>query len=105
MRQTSQCVGRVLRSKYDYGMMIFADKRYKRKDFLEKVPQWIRNQMKVENQDLSTDLAVQTASAYFKEMGQPFTMPSDLMFTSEKIEQIEKARRKAQQEDVVMQQV
>ena len=85
--------------------MIFADKRYKRKDFLEKVPQWIRNQMKVENQDLSTDLAVQTASAYFKEMGQPFTMPSDLMFTSEKIEQIEKARRKAQQEDVVMQQV
>jgi len=38
MRQTSQCVGRVLRSKYDYGMMIFADKRYKRKDFLDKVP-------------------------------------------------------------------
>ena len=43
MRQTSQCVGRVLRSKYDYGQMIFADKRYKRKDFLSKLPQWIQN--------------------------------------------------------------
>lgn len=28
-RQAAQCVGRVIRSKADYGMMIFADKRYK----------------------------------------------------------------------------
>lgn len=27
VRQASQCVGRVIRSKADYGMMIFADKR------------------------------------------------------------------------------
>jgi hypothetical protein len=27
-RQAAQCVGRVIRSKSDYGMMIFADKRY-----------------------------------------------------------------------------
>ena len=27
-RQAAQCVGRVIRSKADYGMMIFADKRY-----------------------------------------------------------------------------
>ena len=26
-RQAAQCVGRVIRSKADYGMMIFADKR------------------------------------------------------------------------------
>jgi DNA excision repair protein ERCC-2 len=32
MRQTSQCVGRILRSKYDYGLMIFADARYKKSD-------------------------------------------------------------------------
>ena len=25
LRQTSQCVGRVIRSKMDYGLMIFAD--------------------------------------------------------------------------------
>lgn len=27
MRQASQCVGRVIRSKADYGMMVFADSR------------------------------------------------------------------------------
>lgn len=27
-RQAAQCVGRVIRSKADYGMMIFADKRF-----------------------------------------------------------------------------
>ncbi|XP_022727975.1 DNA repair helicase XPD isoform X2 [Durio zibethinus] len=30
LRQAAQCVGRVIRSKADYGMMIFADKRWKR---------------------------------------------------------------------------
>ena len=43
MRQTSQCVGRVLRSKYDYGLMIFADKRYKRRDYVKKLPAWINH--------------------------------------------------------------
>ena len=38
MRQCSQCVGRVLRSKYDYGLMIFADKRYLRSDKQDKFP-------------------------------------------------------------------
>lgn len=47
MRQCSQCVGRVLRSKYDYGLMIFADQRYERKDKQGKLPQWIRNQMEI----------------------------------------------------------
>lgn len=58
MRQTSQCVGRVLRSKYDYGQMIFADKRYKRKDYLDKLPQWIKNQLDIGCTDLSTDMTV-----------------------------------------------
>ena len=28
MRQAAQCVGRVIRSKVDYGIMVFADRRY-----------------------------------------------------------------------------
>lgn len=32
-RQAAQCVGRVIRSKADYGMMIFADKRYSSIEF------------------------------------------------------------------------
>ena len=38
-------MGRVLRSKYDYGMMIFADKRYKMKTYTDKLPVWIRDQL------------------------------------------------------------
>jgi len=38
MRQCAQCVGRVIRGKNDYGLMIFADKVniYKLKRFLNK---------------------------------------------------------------------
>ena len=93
MRQTSQCVGRVLRSKYDYGQMIFADKRYKRKDYFEKLPQWIRNQLAPECTDLSTDVTVKIATDFFKEMGQPFQMPSNMMYDAQKIERMARDRR------------
>ena len=39
IRQAAQCVGRVIRSKRDYGMMVFADKRYQRHDKRDKLPQ------------------------------------------------------------------
>lgn len=41
LRQTSQCVGRVIRSKTDYGLMILADSRYNRHDKRSKLPKWI----------------------------------------------------------------
>jgi DNA excision repair protein ERCC-2 len=42
IRQASQCVGRVIRSKTDYGLMIFADSRYNRHDKRSKVRQRYR---------------------------------------------------------------
>tara|TARA_B110000971_G_scaffold52124_1_gene52846 strand:- start:114 stop:359 length:246 start_codon:yes stop_codon:yes gene_type:complete len=41
LRQASQCVGRVIRSKIDYGLMIFADSRYTKADKRNKLPKWI----------------------------------------------------------------
>jgi DNA excision repair protein ERCC-2 len=41
IRQTAQCVGRVIRSKTDYGLIIFADSRYNRQDKRGKLPKWI----------------------------------------------------------------
>ena len=41
LRQTAQCVGRVIRSKTDYGLMIFADQRFNRVDKRNKLPKWI----------------------------------------------------------------
>ena len=43
LRQTSQCVGRVVRSKTDYGLVIFADARYNTKDKRDKLPRWVTN--------------------------------------------------------------
>ena len=69
LRQTSQCVGRVLRSKYDYGLMIFADKRYSNALKREKLPQWIKNHIEPGQDNLSVDQAVSIAQNYYKEMG------------------------------------
>jgi hypothetical protein len=54
-------VGRVIRSKSDYGMMIFADKRYQRHDKRSKLPNWIISQLKDAHMNLSTDMALHIA--------------------------------------------
>ena len=45
LRQASQCVGRIVRSKSDYGLMVFADQRYGRSDKRTKLPRWIQQFM------------------------------------------------------------
>lgn len=47
VRQAAQCVGRVIRSKADYGLMVFADKRYNSHDKRGKLPGWITTHLKV----------------------------------------------------------
>ena len=42
LRQTAQCVGRVVRSKTDYGVVVLADDRFGRKDKRSKLPGWVR---------------------------------------------------------------
>jgi DNA excision repair protein ERCC-2 len=42
MRNAAQCVGRALRGKTDYGIMVFGDKRYGRSDKKGKLPKWIQ---------------------------------------------------------------
>ncbi|KNZ52017.1 uncharacterized protein VP01_372g5 [Puccinia sorghi] len=43
MRHAAQCVGRVLRGKTDYGLMVFADKRFAKADKRAKLPKWINS--------------------------------------------------------------
>lgn len=38
MRQVAQCLGRVMRKKTDYGLMILADSRFMRPGKYEKLP-------------------------------------------------------------------
>jgi DNA excision repair protein ERCC-2 len=77
MRQASQCIGRVLRNKTDYGMMILVDRRFALNDKKRKLPEWIQQQIK-ENSNLSTDAAVTVARRFFKEMAQPWDQHKDL---------------------------
>eukprot|EP01119_Soliformovum_irregulare_P012540 TRINITY_DN3266_c0_g1_i1.p1 TRINITY_DN3266_c0_g1~~TRINITY_DN3266_c0_g1_i1.p1 ORF type:complete len:778 (+),score=213.38 TRINITY_DN3266_c0_g1_i1:151-2484(+) len=78
MRTAAQCVGRVIRGKTDYGLMIFADKRFNRMDKREKLPVWISNFMKNENLNLSTDMALGVARKFLTAMTQPYTREEQL---------------------------
>lgn len=72
LRQAAQCVGRVIRSKADYGMMIFADKRYSRHDKRSKLPSWILSHLSDANLNLSTDMALHIAREFLRKMAQPY---------------------------------
>ena len=71
LRQASQCVGRVIRSKTDYGLMILADSRYNRHDKRSKLPKWILEFLSDGNLNLSTDMAIDRAKQFLRLMGQP----------------------------------
>jgi DNA excision repair protein ERCC-2 len=72
MRQASQCVGRVIRSKKDYGVMVFADQRYARADKRSKIPDWIQASIEPGHMVMATDVAVQVARRFLLQMSQPF---------------------------------
>ncbi|KAG2697138.1 hypothetical protein I3760_07G091400 [Carya illinoinensis] len=72
LRQAAQCVGRVIRSKADYGMMIFADKRYSRHDKRSKLPGWILSHLRDSHLNLSTDMALHIAREFLRKMAQPY---------------------------------
>mmetsp|Transcript_27410 Transcript_27410/g.65173 ORF Transcript_27410/g.65173 Transcript_27410/m.65173 type:complete len:831 (+) Transcript_27410:232-2724(+) len=71
LRQASQCVGRVIRSKIDYGLMILADSRYSRYDKRSKLPKWILQFLGDGQLNLSTDTAVAQAKSFLRIMAQP----------------------------------
>lgn len=64
-------VGRVIRSKTDYGLMIFADSRYNRYDKRSKLPKWILQFMSEAYLNLSTDMAIAHTKQFLRLMGQP----------------------------------
>ncbi len=72
MRHAAQCVGRVLRGKTDYGLMVFADKRFARADKRNKLPQWIAQYIKETHSNLSTDMAIVESKLFIRSMAQPY---------------------------------
>ncbi|XP_017794455.1 PREDICTED: TFIIH basal transcription factor complex helicase XPD subunit [Habropoda laboriosa] len=102
MRHAAQCVGRAIRGKTDYGIMVFADKRFSRIDKRSKLPKWIQEHLTDGLCNLSTEEAVQISKRWLRQMAQPFTRENQLglsLLTREQLEKEEygKIEQKAQQ--------
>lgn len=74
MRHAAQCLGRVLRGKDDYGIMVLADRRFARKK--SQLPKWIAQALSDADTNLSTDMAIASAKRFLRTMAQP-TDPKD----------------------------
>lgn len=77
LRHAAQCLGRVLRGKQDYGLMVLADKRYGRADKRAKLPRWIGQAILDSHTNLSVDMAVQLAKRFYRDMAQPWDAIED----------------------------
>ncbi|KAI8480390.1 General transcription and DNA repair factor IIH helicase subunit XPD [Branchiostoma belcheri] len=99
MRHAAQCVGRVLRGKTDYGVMVFADKRFARSDKRGKLPKWIQEYLSDGMCNLTTDEAVQVSKKFLRQMAQPFRREDQLGLSLLTLEQLqtEEMKKRAQQ--------
>eukprot|EP00903_Cladosiphon_okamuranus_P005999 g5919.t1 len=71
IRQCAQCIGRVIRSKTDYGLVVLADSRYNRHDKRSKLPGWVLQFLDESHLNMSADNAVAMARMFLKDMAQP----------------------------------
>nr|KAF6406694.1 ERCC excision repair 2, TFIIH core complex helicase subunit [Molossus molossus] len=89
MRHAAQCVGRAIRGKTDYGLMVFADKRYAGADKRGKLPRWIQEHLTDANLNLTVDEGVQVAKYFLRQMAQPFHREDQLGLSLLSLEQLE----------------
>lgn len=93
MRNAAQCVGRVLRGKTDWGLMIFADKRFARADKRAKLPRWINQYITETASNLSTDMALTLSKLFMRTISQnPNENSTGVSLWS--LEDVEKAQAK-----------
>ena len=70
MRHASQCLGRVIRGKLDYGVMILCDRRFTKR--VGQLPAWIRQGMEACNseQDVDLEVGLNRCKTFLKSMAQ-----------------------------------
>lgn len=71
MRQAAQCAGRVIRNKNDYGVVVFADKRFGRGKLRSKLPKWIAQFLTSDLLDMDTGSVISAVRHFLLEMAQP----------------------------------
>lgn len=94
MRHAAQCLGRVLRGKDDYGIMVLADRRFSKKK--NQLPKWIAQALYDADTNLSTDMALANAKKFLRSLAQP-TNPKDQegvsVWNIEQLEQYQKSHQ------------
>ncbi|KAM5448009.1 TFIIH/NER complex ATP-dependent 5'-3' DNA helicase subunit [Microsporum audouinii] len=96
LRHAAQCLGRVLRGKDDYGVMVLADRRFQKKR--NQLPKWISQAMLESETNLSTDMAVATAKIFLKSMAQPFKAKDQEGISTWSLEDLKRHLEKKKQE-------
>ncbi|RHZ46672.1 TFIIH/NER complex ATP-dependent 5'-3' DNA helicase subunit RAD3 [Aspergillus thermomutatus] len=97
MRHAAQCLGRVLRGKDDYGIMVLADRRFQKKR--NQLPKWISQAMLESETNLSTDMAVATAKNFLRTMAQPFKAKDQEGISTWSLADLERYREKQMLEE------
>lgn len=102
MRHAAQCLGRVLRGKDDYGVMVLADRRFSRKK--AQLPKWIAQGLSEADSNLSTDMAIASAKKFLRTSAQPLNVEDQAkgvsVWTQEQLEQYQKTQESAMDVDV-----
>jgi DNA excision repair protein ERCC-2 len=98
MRHAAQCLGRVLRGKDDYGIMVLADKRFLKKR--NQLPKWINQAILESEVNLSTDMAVGSAKKFLRGMAQPFKARDQEGISTWSIKDLEAFKEKQEEETI-----
>ncbi|KAG9318478.1 hypothetical protein JVU11DRAFT_569 [Chiua virens] len=101
MRNAAQCVGRVLRGKTDWGLMVFADKRFARADKRAKLPRWINQYITEVASNLSTDMAITLSKLFMRTISQnPNENQTGVSLWT--LEDVEKAQAKQREQALLL---
>ncbi|EEQ40947.1 hypothetical protein CLUG_05075 [Clavispora lusitaniae ATCC 42720] len=96
MRHAAQCLGRVLRGKDDYGIMVLADRRFKNKK--NQLPKWIAQALLESDLNLSTDMALAAAKKFLRTLAQPSNPKDQEGVSVWNLEQLESFQRQQKQQ-------
>lgn len=107
MRHAAQCLGRVLRGKDDYGVMVLADRRFARRK--GQLPKWIAQGLLDADCNLSTDMAIASAKKFLRLSAQPIDLRDSnsgvSVWTQEQLEEYQKNASKNHDNDFEMAEV
>ena len=98
MRHAAQCLGRVLRGKDDYGIMVLADRRFQKKR--TQLPKWINQALLDSDTSLSTDMATASAKKFLRTMAQPFSERDQAGVSTWDSRDLERHKEKMEEEKI-----